>query len=246
MEGVSAKSEAAKDLIVVARQLKKTYASGKIRAPVLNSVDLFILRGEFVAIMGPSGCGKTTLLNCLSGIDDFDHGWIVVDGKEISKMGDQERTRHRAERMGFVFQNFNLIPVLNAVQNVEMPLLMMGWERREARRRALQVLEVVGLGDHARHKPGELSGGQQQRVAIARALVNNPAILWADEPTGNLDSQSGAVVLKVLRWLNQRRDVTVVVVTHDPMVARMADRIIHMDSGRITGIERPPPMRAVG
>ncbi len=235
-------SVAAKDLIVIARKLRKSFRMGKEDHAVLDGVDMWVMRGEFVAIMGPSGCGKTTLLNCLSGLDDFDQGWVVVDGKEVGALTDADRTRHRAERMGFVFQNFNLIPVLTAAQNVEMPLLMLGWQRREARRRALQVLEVVGLANYARHKPSELSGGQQQRVAIARALVNNPAIVWADEPTGNLDRTSGKIVLKVLRWLNERRQVTIVVVTHDPEVARMADRVIHMDSGRVVGIERPPPV----
>jgi len=219
--------------MVTARGLKKSYRLHAMKVPVLRGVDVSVTRGEFVAIMGPSGCGKTTLLNCLSGLDESDEGTIMLDGKDLATMGDRARTRFRAEKMGFVFQAFNLIPVLTAVQNVEMPLLLRGASRAEARDRALEALAQVGLSDRADHKPTELSGGQQQRVAIARALVNKPAVIWADEPTGNLDQEATEAVLDLLRGLNRHQGVTLVVVTHDTDVAKAAHRIVRMRDGRI-------------
>ncbi|BAL99318.1 putative ABC transporter ATP-binding protein [Caldilinea aerophila DSM 14535 = NBRC 104270] len=186
-----------------------------------------------VAIMGPSGCGKTTLLNCLSGLDDFDKGEVYIEGVRLRTMSDKERTRYRARRMGFVFQLHNLLPVITAVENVELPLLVSGMRPGMARKRAMEALEQVGLADRAHHRPAELSGGQRQRVTVARALVNNPAIVWADEPTGSLDSKSAQDVFALMRRLNQERGQTFVVVTHDPEVAAACDRVIHMLDGEI-------------
>lgn len=219
--------------VVVAREVWKSYGSGGRAVPVLKGIDLTIDRGSFTAIRGPSGCGKTTLLNCLSGLDDVDKGNVTVEGANLAQMRDGARTKHRGERMGFVFQSFNLIPVLSALQNVELPLLFLGMKRQESRRRATEALKEVGLQDRARHKPRELSGGQQQRVAIARALANRPAIVWADEPTGNLDSESGLQVLNLLLALRKEKGITFVIVTHSDTVSKAADRVIWMDSGRI-------------
>ena len=173
------------DAMVSARGVHKIYDSGKgVRVHALRGVDLTVRRGEVVAIMGPSGCGKTTLLNCLSGIDDIDEGDIDIDGVSLRDMDDNTRTDYRAKQMGFVFQLYNLLPVLSTVENVELPMLISGAKSAEARQRALEVLAMVGLADWAAHKPAELSGGQRQRVTIARALANDPAIIWADEPDG--------------------------------------------------------------
>jgi ABC-type lipoprotein export system ATPase subunit len=174
---------------IVARQVHKTYRTGKIEVHALQGVDLSIAQGEMVAVMGPSGCGKTTLLNCLSGLDDVDAGEIRIEGVSLNQMGDRARTTYRARHMGFVFQTFNLLPVLTAVENVELPLLVSGVRPGEARRRAQAALGQVGLADRADHRPAELSGGQRQRATIARALANEPAIVWADEPTGNLTAR---------------------------------------------------------
>src|SRR5215216_6825432 len=174
--------------IIDAREVVKTYDTGEVKVNALRGVSLTVPRGEMVAIMGPSGCGKTTLLNCLSGLDTIDAGLILVDGTDINKLNDNAKTTYRARNMGFVFQFYNLLPVLSAVENVELPLVVSGISGKEARRRALDALERVGLRDWAGHRPAQLSGGQRQRVTIARALVNDPAIVWADEPTGDLDS----------------------------------------------------------
>ena len=172
--------------MVEARAVEKSYEAGGVRVRALRGVDLSIPRGEMVAVMGPSGCGKTTLLNVLSGLDEFDAGEVLIGGESISGMSDRRRTRFRAERMGFVFQTYNLIPVLSAVENIELPLLVAGTRPKRARGRALSALEQVGLVDQANKRPAEMSGGQQQRVTVARSLVNDPAIVWADEPTGAL------------------------------------------------------------
>jgi ABC-type lipoprotein export system ATPase subunit len=187
--------------------------------------------------MGPSGCGKTTLLNCLSGLDEFDWGEVLIGGESISGMPDRKRTRFRAERMGFVFQTYNLIPVLSAVENVELPLLVAGAKPKEARRRAMSVLEMVGVPEQASKRPNEMSGGQQQRVTVARSLVNAPAIVWADEPTGALDSETSAEIVDLLVKLNREQGQTFVLVTHDASVARRAHRIIRMRDGRISAAE---------
>jgi putative ABC transport system ATP-binding protein len=224
--------------IVEAKQVFKTYG-GAVAVPALNGVDLTVETGEMVAIMGPSGCGKTTLLNCLSGLDRFDRGEVLIEGVSLAEMSDRERTAHRARRMGFVFQFYNLIPVLSAVENVELPLLVAGEAPKAARRRALQALEMVGLADRGRHLPEMLSGGERQRVTIARSLVNEPALVWADEPTGDLDSEKAAEVVDLMRDLNEARGLTFVIVTHDIAVGRATDRIVRMLDGCVVEELRP-------
>jgi putative ABC transport system ATP-binding protein len=201
--------------------------------PALAGVDLRVRRGEMVAIMGPSGCGKTTLLNCLSGLDEIDEGDILVEGVSLASMSDRERTDYRARHMGFVFQFYNLMPVLNAVENVELPLLVARRPAKEARRRAMEALELVGLAHRAAHVPDELSGGERQRVTIARSLVNDPTIVWADEPTGDLDSESAEQITALMRQLNIERGLTLLIVTHDIGVGRQTDRIVRMLDGRV-------------
>jgi ABC-type lipoprotein export system ATPase subunit len=223
--------------IVEARGIEKTYDTGKVKVHALRGVDLTLGRGEMAAIMGPSGCGKTTLLNCLSGLDAIDGGEILIEGVPLSSMSDRERTDYRAKRMGFVFQFYNLMPVLTSVQNVELPLLVARVNRGEARRRALEALDMVGLADWGDHVPDELSGGQRQRVTIARALVNDPAIVWADEPTGDLDSENAAEITELMRRLNRERGLSFLIVTHDIGVGRKTDRIVRMVDGRIVDEE---------
>src|SRR2546422_8296521 len=219
--------------IVRAAKVHKTYDSGSVEVHALRGVDLEIAPGEMVAIMGPSGCGKTTLLNCLSGLDDLSGGDVWVEGVNLSEMGDDRRTEYRARRMGFIFQSYNLLPILNARENVELPLILGGVSYRQAREVARRILDLVGLADFGEHRPAELSAGQQQRVAIARALVNKPAIVWADEPTGNLDSETSAQVMDLLVRLNRENGQTFVVVTHDPAVAARGHRILQMKNGQI-------------
>ena len=224
--------------IIEARDVHRSYAVGDSTVRALRGVDLAVGRGEMVAIMGPSGCGKTTLLNCLSGLDVIDRGDVLVEGRSLAAMSDRERTDHRARRMGFVFQFYNLIPVLTSVENVELPLLLARVRPRDARRRAREALEMVDLGDRRDHVPDELSGGERQRVTIARALVNEPAIVWADEPTGDLDSENAAEIVALMRRLNRERGLTFLVVTHDLMVGRRTDRIVRMLDGRV--VEEQP------
>jgi len=219
------------DTVIECVKVSKTYETGTISVEALRGVDLRVGRGEVVAVMGPSGCGKTTLLNCLSGLDDVSAGSVRIEGKEIARMDDNQRSDFRALRMGFVFQNYNLMPVLTAIENVELPLLLTGASRAEARKRAHESLRVMGLEGREGHRPAELSGGEQQRVAIARSIVNAPAILWADEPTGNLDTQTALKVIDLLLQVNARTGQTVVMVTHDPNVGRRSHRILRMDSG---------------
>jgi putative ABC transport system ATP-binding protein len=192
-----------------------------------------------VAIMGPSGSGKTTLLNCLSGLDAIDGGEVLIEGVSLGSMSDRERTDYRARRMGFVFQFYNLMPVLTAVENVELPLLVARVRPGAAREKALRALEMVGLGERADHLPDELSGGQRQRATIARALVNEPAIVWADEPTGDLDSENAGEIVALMRELNRERGLTFLIVTHDIAVGRSTDRIVRMVDGEIVGQEIP-------
>ncbi len=219
--------------IVRAEGLSKTYRAHGLEVPALVDVNLRVERGEMVAVMGPSGCGKTTLLNCLAGLDTIDSGAIEIDGTDLATLSDARRTDYRARAMGFIFQSFNLLPVLSAVENVELPLLVLRVRQGEARRRAREMLAAVGLSDRERHKPAELSGGQRQRVAIARALVNDPAIVWADEPTGNLDSDAAGEVMDLLGELNRTRSQTLVLVTHALEIGARAGRIIRMRDGRI-------------
>ena len=221
------------DYIISASQVFKTYNTGRVRVQALRGVDIYVQEGEMVAIMGPSGCGKTTLLNCLSGLDSTDSGEIFVEKMQLHRLPDDERSDYRAQRMGFIFQLYNLLPVLTSVENVEMPLLVSGIGSQEARRRSLEMLDQVGLVDWAQHLPAELSGGQRQRVTIARALVNNPAIIWADEPTGDLDSETTQDIMDLLLSLNRENRQTFVLVTHSLEVGEMAHRIIRMRDGQI-------------
>ena len=211
----------------------KTYNSGPVTVHALRGVNLEIPRGEMVAIIGPSGCGKTTLLNCFSGLDDLTSGDVQIEGVSLSGMDDDAKSRYRSRRMGFVFQSYNLLPVLTAAENVELPLLVAKVPAKEARRKALVLMEQVELNGWAGHKPAQLSAGQQQRVAIARALVNDPAIVWADEPTGNLDSETSAQIMDLLVRLNREQRQTLVLVTHDAIVSSRAHRILRMRNGQI-------------
>jgi ABC-type lipoprotein export system ATPase subunit len=227
--------EADADAIIYAHQVVKTYDTGTSTVQALKGIDFAVARGELVGVMGPSGCGKTTLLNCLSGLDGVDGGQVWLEGKDLAKMSDKERTAYRARRMGFIFQVYNLLPVLNAVENVELPLLVSGVGPKEARARSIAALERVGLAQWAKHRPAELSGGQRQRVTIARALVNNPALVWADEPTGALDSKTANEIMELLRELNEREGLTCVIVTHDPGIGDRCDRVVRMRDGSIVG-----------
>ena len=224
--------------IIDATDIVKTYDTGRVKVEALRGVNLTIDRGEMVAIMGPSGCGKTTLLNCLSGLDVIDSGRILVDDVDINRMSDNDKTEYRARSMGFVFQFYNLLPVLSSVENVELPLLVSGVSARESRERSLKALDGVHLGDWAEHKPAELSGGQRQRVTIARALVNEPAIVWGDEPTGDLDSTNANEIMDLLCDLNQKHRQTFVLVTHAREVAERTERIIRMQDGQIISDNR--------
>ena len=224
--------------VIEARELWKVYDTGSNLVQALRGVDLSIEAGEMVAIMGPSGCGKTTLLNCVSSLDEFTAGEVLVDGRPISEMSDRERTKMRAQRLGFVFQSFNLLPVLSAVENVELPLLMNDIAPKEARRRALSALESVGLRDWAGHLPAELSGGEQQRVTIARAFVHEPALILADEPTGNLDTSTSGVVIDLLVDLNRSHGITFLLVTHEEEIARQCTRIVTIRDGLIVSDEQ--------
>jgi ABC-type lipoprotein export system ATPase subunit len=219
--------------VVEARSLSKTYVMGHLRVPALRGVSLRIEPGEIVAIVGPSGCGKTTLLHCLSGLEDFEAGEVWLEGRSLARMSDGQKADQRARRVGFVFQSYNLLPVLNALENVELPLLLARHSAGEARRRALRALEVVGLENRLRHRPSELSGGQQQRVAVARALATEPAVIFADEPTGNLDSDSAEEVMQLIDRLNRENGQTFVLVTHAREVALHARRIVRMRDGEI-------------
>ena len=225
--------------IVEARNVVKTYDTGAVSVHALKGVDLQIAPGEVVGIMGPSGCGKTTLLNCLSGLDSIDEGEVLIEGTPLSGLSDRERTDYRARRMGFVFQFYNLMPVLSAVENVELPLLLSRVPGGQARKRALDALDLVGLADRAAHLPDALSGGERQRVTIARSLVNDPAIVWADEPTGDLDSEKAEEIVELMRRLNVERGLTFLIVTHDIAVGRRTDRIVRMLDGRVVEEQRP-------
>lgn len=238
-EAVAAKATADLDGgIVEARAVDKRYDTGKVQVQALRGVNLAVRRGEMIAIMGPSGSGKTTLLNCLAGLDEIDGGDVLIEGVSLGAMSDEQRTDYRARRMGFVFQFYNLMPVLTAVENVELPLLVARVGGREARRRAMEALEMVGLTERAAHVPDELSGGQRQRVTIARALVNDPAIVWADEPTGDLDSENAEEIVGLLRRLNRERGLSLLIVTHDIAVGRATDRIVRMIDGEVVDEER--------
>ena len=220
-------------LMVEAHRVHKIYELNGVKVHALKDVNLLIEKGDMVAVMGPSGCGKTTLLNCLSGLDEPTSGIVKIEGIPLAQMNDNELSEYRATRMGFIFQSFNLLPVLTALENVELPLLVAGINEKEVRLRALSMLSSVDLEEWAHHKPFELSGGQQQQVAVARALISRPAIIWADEPTGNLDSAGADQITALLKRLNKANRQTFVIVTHDPSVAKTADRLISMKDGAI-------------
>lgn len=217
--------------MLTAKGLWKVYSMGESEVSALRDVSLEILSGEMLAITGPSGSGKTTLLNCLSTLDIVSTGKIHFEGMEISSISDSERTKIRGERMGFIFQQYQLLPVLSAVENVELPLLLLNTPADEARTKAMEALSVMGLSNRSSHKPSELSGGQQQRVAIARAIVHGPSILFADEPTGNLDSDTSETVMRALEELNQKQGITLVVVTHDDAVSNRCGRVLEIKDG---------------
>ncbi|MBS7607376.1 MAG: ABC transporter ATP-binding protein [Candidatus Bathyarchaeia archaeon] len=220
-------------LIVRTINLSKVYRRGKVSIPALNNVNLQISAGEIVGIMGPSGSGKTTLLNLIGGLDKPTSGRIFVDGLDITALGEGELADYRLRKVGFVFQFYNLIPTLTALENVEIPLALAGVPKSERRERALNLLRMVGLEARAEHKPDELSGGEQQRVAIARALANNPSIVLADEPTGDLDSKSALALMNLIKDLNRRNGQTFIIVTHDPIVAERCTKIYNIRDGRI-------------
>jgi putative ABC transport system ATP-binding protein len=230
--------------LIRALALTRRYLVGKQEVRALDGVDLEVGRGEFVALVGPSGSGKSTLLNLLGGLDRPSSGEIHVADLELGRANDNQLVRYRRERIGFIFQSFNLLAMRSAVENVETPLILAEVKPKERRARALQLLESVGLKARANHKPNELSGGEMQRVAVARSLANKPLLLLADEPTGNLDSNTGRDILNLLRQAVSEQGVTLVLVTHDPDVAAHADRIVHMRDGRIQRIEVPE--RALG
>src|SRR5262247_4870608 len=223
-------------------QVTKHYRRDTIDIPVLDNIDLEIGRGEFLALMGPSGSGKTTLLNLIAGIDKPNSGRVVIDGKDISKLNEQQLAKWRARHVGFIFQLYNLIPVLSAFENVELPLLLTNLSKKQRRDHVMTALGIVGLSDRSSHYPRQLSGGQEQRVAIARAIVADPTLLLADEPTGDLDAKSGSEILTLLQRLNTEYKKTIVMVTHDPHAAERATRLLHLEKGTL--VEQAPTVAA--
>jgi len=225
---------AAEAYMLDARAVRKVYKTGSVEVEALAGVDLSVARGELVAVMGASGSGKTTLLNCLSGLDEITAGEVYVDGVDIQRLPDAQRTQHRAANMGFVFQSFNLIPVFTAVENVELPLLLLDVPSKTARELATEMLGKVGLAKRLHNRPNEMSGGEQQRTTVARALVTEPAIVWADEPTGNLDTHTAQDVLDLMWELNDHGQ-TLILVTHDPAIGEAAQRVVQMRDGLVVG-----------
>ncbi len=228
-----------REVVVETVDLCKVYRMGLTEIHALKNVNLKVYRGEMVAVVGPSGSGKTTLLNLIGTLDKPTSGKIYIDGEDITTKSEKELTLLRRRKIGFVFQFYNLIPVLTAYENVELPLLISGVPKKEREKRVRRLLEMVGLEDRMNHRPDELSGGEQQRVAIARALVNNPSIILADEPTGDLDTETGLMVVQLMRKLAKEEDSTVIMVTHDPQISEIADRIIYLRDGKIIGEHRP-------
>src|SRR6266550_8784820 len=219
------------ETLVEIRDVRKVYKRDAFDVPVLNGITLDVPRGDFLALMGPSGSGKTTLLNLIAGIDRPTSGKIIVDGKEISRFSETALAGWRARHIGFIFQLYNLIPVLNAFENVELPLLLTKLNKKQRREHVMSAMNIVGLGDRMFHYPRQLSGGQEQRVAIARAVVTDPTIIVADEPTGDLDAKNAEETLDLLRQLNEEFEKTIVMVTHDPKAAQHAKRILHLEKG---------------
>ncbi|MBE9608638.1 ABC transporter ATP-binding protein [Chitinilyticum piscinae] len=226
---------------VILKQVSKHYRLDAVEVPALSEITLTIASGRFTVLSGPSGSGKTTLLNLIGCIDQPDSGTLTVAGENVLALQDDALADFRARHIGFIFQNFNLIPVLNAYENIEYPLLLTGVDTRERQRRVQDLLDAVGLADRAKNLPGQLSGGQRQRVAIARALATNPALVMADEPTANLDSHTGAAILELMRNLQCERRMSFVFSSHDPNVLAMADDAVFIRDGRITGIEQRTP-----
>jgi putative ABC transport system ATP-binding protein len=232
-----------REVVVETEGLKKIYKLGKVDVTALNGIDLKIFRGEYISIMGPSGSGKTTLFNMIGGLDKPTEGTVYVDGVDISKLDSYELAWLRNRKIGYIFQTFNLIPTLTALENVMLPMIFAGVSREERIKKAKELLELVGLGDRLHHRPMELSGGQQQRVAIARALANDPSIVLADEPTGNLDLRTGRQIIDLLKQLNSERKVTVIAATHDLKMIDVSDRIFWIRDGRIERIEERGAVR---
>lgn len=221
--------------VIQVENLSKIYRLGKVSIPALRGISFNVTKGEFLVVMGPSGSGKTTLLNLMGAIDKPTSGRISIDGRDITTLSEGELTKLRRHKIGFIFQFYNLIPALTAQENIELPMLTAGVSRKDAPKRASQLLEMVGLGERVGHFPDELSGGEQQRVAIARALANRPSVILADEPTGDLDTKTGMEVVQILYDTSKKENATVIVVTHDPMIAERASRILHMRDGQIVG-----------
>jgi putative ABC transport system ATP-binding protein len=224
--------------LVTLRNVTKSYVRGKQKVEVLHGVDLAIEQGEFLALMGPSGSGKTTLLNLVAGLDQPTSGEVMVAGDRIDQLSRGSLADWRARNIGFIFQFYNLLPVLSAEANVEVPLLLTNLSKSQRKQRVQTALQLVGLADRAKHKPNELSGGQQQRVAIARAIVSDPTLLVCDEPTGDLDRQNAEEIMNLLQALNRSQNKTIIMVTHDPKAAEYASRELHLDKGRLTNDAR--------
>ena len=224
--------------VIQVENLVKTYQLGKVSIPALRGISFDVAKGEFLVVMGPSGSGKTTLLNLIGAIDKPTSGRIFIDGRDITTLGEGELTKLRRHKIGFIFQFYNLIPALTALENVELPMLTAGVSRKDTSKRAFQLLETVGLAERVGHLPDELSGGEQQRIAIARALANRPSVILADEPTGDLDTKTGMEVVQILYDTSKKENATVVVVTHDPMITEKADVILQMRDGQIIGEKR--------
>jgi putative ABC transport system ATP-binding protein len=220
-------------IVVETNDLKKEYHLGDVIVPALQGIDLQIKKGEFLVIMGPSGSGKSTLLNMIGGLDNPTSGKVYINEQDISQMSDGALTELRAREIGFIFQFYNLVPVLTALENVELPMMVTGITEKEGKKRAIELLEMVGLGDRLHHRPDELSGGQRQRVSIARALANNPSIVLADEPTGDVDTKTGDEILDIMHHLNKNMGVTMIVITHDPIVSEHCDRLVRIVDGEI-------------
>ncbi|MFW9928240.1 MAG: ABC transporter ATP-binding protein [Candidatus Thorarchaeota archaeon] len=232
-------SSSVNEIVLKCTDLKKNYKMGDVVVPALRGLSLDVSKGQMIAIMGPSGCGKTTLLNLLGGLDQPSEGNVEVGGKNIARMSDKELTKIRRHEIGFIFQTYNLLPVLTAFENVELPMLIAGLPKKERQTRANYLLEIVGLKDRKQHKPDELSGGERQRVAIARALANKPAIILCDEPTGDLDSETGERIVKLLKEVNKSENQTIIIVTHDQVVANQTEMIYRLKDGKILMIEYP-------